>query len=747
MALSTHRTHVVAHAVLTAVLVIATSAPACGNTLSYFARDASQEAMLSEMTIHPAAVNRDGITYLAFQGAGFDAYVATLDSASGAWGGPYRIGANSLRLDAHGAPSLFFDAAGYAHAFFGGHGTTIQHTRSTAPGSVSQWTTLASPGTGTYAQVLDQSGSGMLLFYRRLGSDWVYRASTDDAATFGPEVAVLDANADVQWYATAFAGAGDRVHLAFTWLDVPIVNTGSFLARRNLYYATREPTGAWQGADGTGLTMPISFAEAEAHCRIVSAGSSFVNEMTLRETESGDPVVLFLLGRGSGPGAYTWLLKRRVGDAWVESVPITTTDHYFDAATFERTGPSAFEVFLVTKDSDARGSLDRDYRGRGGRIERWTSGDGGSTWQFAERVSPAEPGIIYSSPVIVRNASADARVLFTDWTDDESNFFHRLLVWGDSGLVTREATPTVARIAGANRSATSVEVSKRAFAEGARYVVLATERDYPDAVAGTPLATTVNGPLLLTPPGYLPDHIAAEIRRLGATNAIVLGGTGVVSNAVMTQLRTRAGCTSVERVAGNNRYDTALAISRRMRDRTRTVTTAVVVSGRNWPDAVAVAPLAGANDWPIVLADGDSLPAQSRTILAEYGITDTLIVGQTDVVGSAVERAVPAPVRIGGDDRYATAALLAEYSLTHGLLPGRAVMATGAAFPDALSAGILGARSRAPLLLVRTTDVTAPARGYLAAHGHAVSDLWVVGGSSVIASSVQTSLGTLVNAY
>lgn len=736
----------VVSAVLAAILAFAVGAPAYANTLTYFARDAAQEAILSEMALHPAAVSRGGVTFLAFQGVGFDAYVATRDESTGEWAGPYRIGGNSLRLDAHGAPALYFDAAGYAHAFFGGHNTAMQHRRSSAPGSVSSWTSLASPGTGTYPQVLDQSGDDVLLLYRRLGSDWVYRHSADDAATFGPEVAVLDADAGAQWYASAFAGAGDRVHLAFSWLDMDLINAGSLFVRRNLYYASREPTGAWRGADGTVLSLPITLAEADAHCRIVDAGSLFVNEMSVRETDAGDPVLLYLLGEGSGPGAYTWMFKRYQAGAWTSSVPITTTDHYFDAAAFQSTGPASYEAFLVTKDSDARGSLDWDYRGRGGRIERWTSDDGGSSWQFAERVSPAEPGIIYSDPVLVRGAPADGRVLFTDWTDDESDFFHRMFLWGDGGLLTRETTPTIARIAGSNRSATAIAVSARAFPEGARYVVLATERDFPDALAGTPLATTVNAPLLLTPPGYLPDTVAAEIKRLGAKNAIVLGGTSVVSNTVTAQLKSKAGCTSVERVAGANRFDTALAISRRMRDRTRTITTAMVVSGRNWPDAVAAAPLSGANDWPIILADGGYLPSQSRTIIAEYGITDTIIVGQTDVVGPAVQSALPAPVRIGGNDRYATAALLAEYSLQRGLLPGRVVVATGATFPDALAAGVLGARSRGPLLLVTRTDVPAPTRAYLEAHADTASDVWLIGESDVIGESVRLVLASLVHA-
>ncbi|MGB4593491.1 MAG: hypothetical protein WBI63_06930 [Coriobacteriia bacterium] len=42
-------------AVLAAILSIAVSVPAYANTLPYFARDAAQEAVLSEMALQPAA--------------------------------------------------------------------------------------------------------------------------------------------------------------------------------------------------------------------------------------------------------------------------------------------------------------------------------------------------------------------------------------------------------------------------------------------------------------------------------------------------------------------------------------------------------------------------------------------------------------------------------------------------------------------------------------------------------------------
>ncbi|HAL30965.1 MAG TPA: hypothetical protein DCP20_09680 [Coriobacteriia bacterium] len=729
-------------AAVLAVVQASATTPASAKSVPYFARDAAQEAVLSEMALGPAAIEAEGVTYLAYQGPGFDPYIASYEASSQSWTAPIRIGRNPLRLDAHGAPALYRDSAGRVHAFYGAHGGSILHARQSSPDRSSAWSTQPALWGGTYPQAVSLADTDLMLFYRTSDGHWSYRVSTDGAVTFGGEQRVLAADYRAYWYANYHAAPDGTVHTVFTWLDRDLMRDGRLFVRRNLYYAVRDPGGSWRGVDGTRLALPLTLTEADAHCRLVDSGDRFVNEVSVRTDDEGVPCVLYLIGNGSGPGAYEWRFARRDAGGW-RGTRIVTTDHYFDAAALDPRADGSLEAFVVTGDSDARGSLDWDYRGRGGRIERWVSDDRGLTWEFAERVSPGEPRIIYSDPVIVHGGADPARVLFTDWTDDESDFFHRMFLWGESGLIPRDTALSTARIAGRNRSSTAIQVSRSSFPEGSRSVVIATEGDFPDALAGAPLASSVNGPILLTPARYLPDEVAAEIGRLGAKNAIVLGGTAAVSDTVVSQLRSKAGVTSIERVGGHDRYETSLLISRRMRDRTRTIATAVVVSGRNWPDAVAAAPLASANDWPIVLADGNWLPDDSRRILSEYGITSTVIVGQRDVVGGVVEARLPSPVRVGGNDRFETAAMMAEYSLRHGLLPGRVILATGFDFPDALAAGPLGGRARAPVLLVRPTGTTPPAEAYASAHRETLVDIWAIGETDVVSDSVLGSIGRI----
>lgn len=715
--------------------------PAQAASVPYFARFAAQEAMLSEMALHPAAVNVGDVTYLGFQGVGFDPYVVAYDSSSGAWHGPTRIGTNPLRLDAHGAPALYVDPAGRVHAFYGGHGTTLLHTRQSTPGPDAPWQTAASLPAGTYPQVLPTGADDLLVFYRAASGVWSVIASSDGATSFGAPGAVLAADAGIYWYADFRLGPDGVVRVVFTWVDQALRSTGLEFVRRNVYYAERAPDGTWRAADGLPIGLPITRTTADARCRIVDSGPEFVNEVSVKVDATGAPCVLYLTGSGSGPDAYSWRVMRRQDGQW-RTGTIVTTDHFFDAAALDPRPDGSLDAFVVTGDSDAVGTGDGDYRGRGGRIERWRSMDHGLTWRYAQRVSPAEPGVLYSDPVLLPGDDPGARLVFTDWSDDESRFFHRLFLWGDNGLIPRETPLATERLAGPDRASTAIAVSRRAFPEGARAVVIATQAEFADALAGAPLAAAVNGPVLLTPPDRLRDDVAAEVRRLGVRQAIVLGGTDAVSSTVDSALRA-AGITAIERVGGADRYETALRIARRMRDPDRVIDTAVVVSGRDWPDAVAAAPLAAANRWPLVLADGDRLPPASETILAEYGVTRTIVAGGTAAVGPTLERDLPAAVRVGGADRYETAAALAAFSLDEGLLPGRVIVATGRDFPDAAGAGVLGARARAPMLLLGHGMVPPAVAEYLLTHPDTLTDLWVTGGPDVIPDDVVSELSRL----
>ena len=94
----------------------------------------------------------------------------------------------------------------------------------------------------------------------------------------------------------------------------------------------------------------------------------------------------------------------------------------------------------------------------------------------------------------------------------------------------------VERLAGANRFETAAAISASHFSPGVPVVYIATGANFPDALAGGPVAGINGGPILLVNKDNIPAATAAELTRLQPESIVVLGGEGVVSTAVSSQL-------------------------------------------------------------------------------------------------------------------------------------------------------------------------------------------------------------------
>ena len=99
-----------------------------------------------------------------------------------------------------------------------------------------------------------------------------------------------------------------------------------------------------------------------------------------------------------------------------------------------------------------------------------------------------------------------------------------------AGLAT---SGSATRLAGADRYATSFQISRSAFGGGTDAAFVATGANFPDGLAGGPVAALVPGPLLLVAPTQLPGAVAGELQRLDPDAVYVLGSGGAVSDGVV----------------------------------------------------------------------------------------------------------------------------------------------------------------------------------------------------------------------
>ncbi len=165
-----------------------------------------------------------------------------------------------------------------------------------------------------------------------------------------------------------------------------------------------------------------------------------------------------------------------------------------------------------------------------------------------------------------------------------------------------------------------------------RPVFIASGTNFPDAIAGSPLIGANQGALLLVSKFSIPAETRNALRLLRPTQIIVLGGTGAVSTSVQSRLGEYTSG-SVTRISGADRYATAVAISERY-DSEGTV---FIVSGTNYPDALALGPLARALRGAILLVERDTIPDAVRQELQRLRPHSIRIVGGGSAVSAEVE--------------------------------------------------------------------------------------------------------------
>ncbi len=319
---------------------------------------------------------------------------------------------------------------------------------------------------------------------------------------------------------------------------------------------------------------------------------------------------------------------------------------------------------------------------------------------------------------------------------------------GGGGAAAPSAGAAISRLSGTNRYETAVLISRKGWSS-ASTVIIATGKNFPDALAGAPLAKAYNAPILLTEPGFLPSVTKNEINRLKATKAIILGGTGAVSDSVKSAIISKTTVNVVERVYGSNRYETAAAIARKLKSKLGSGLSkyAIIATGENYPDALAVSGLAGYKKMAILLVTKNSIPSATSKAISDLGITRTIIVGGTGVVSSGVKAQLPNATRLAGTNRYETAREIAEYAIDQGMSWSKTLIATGANYPDALAGGALAAKLAGPMLLVHPTDLDkSPAtKSILVAKRASINYIYLLGGTGAVSTVVQEEIDEAVS--
>ena len=286
-------------------------------------------------------------------------------------------------------------------------------------------------------------------------------------------------------------------------------------------------------------------------------------------------------------------------------------------------------------------------------------------------------------------------------------------------IETADGPGSVLRIAGPDRVSTSLRIAAR-LKEVTRVdkfetAVIATGKNFPDALAGGYLASTREAPIiLLTADKKLIAQATDYIKKNVKEKAVlfVLGGEPAVPSAWLEELE-KAGY-YIYRLEGADRYETDLKILQEIgiKDKSEIL----VATGRNYADALSASavplPVFLVNNYTGVLTDAQ------KAFLSELKQPTFHILGAEAAVPAALEEELKqygAVDRVAGDGRWETSVAVAERFFSS---PEAVTLAYSQNFPDGLCGGVLAGRMNAPLLLVTSAaNRYTSAMNYAANHG------------------------------
>lgn len=256
---------------------------------------------------------------------------------------------------------------------------------------------------------------------------------------------------------------------------------------------------------------------------------------------------------------------------------------------------------------------------------------------------------------------------------------------------------------GDNRYDTAVKLSELEFSS-TDTVVIVNGQSLADGLAVTPLASYKSAPILLSKTDSIPMSTKNEIKRLGAKNVIIAGGTGVINTEVEKELK-ELGIDNIKRLGGEDRYDTSLKIAQYIDENCYSIKEIVVSNGKGEADALSISSVAGRDKMPIILVEKENISENTYKWLKSKDLQSAYIIGGIGVVSNNVLDKVNLITsedvnnnRLGGNDRYETNAIVIDKFFNDKL--DEVYISKGAVLVDALTSGTIAALNSSPVIIV-----------------------------------------------
>lgn len=255
-------------------------------------------------------------------------------------------------------------------------------------------------------------------------------------------------------------------------------------------------------------------------------------------------------------------------------------------------------------------------------IEKFDAVVVASGTSFADALSGSYLAAVKNAPILLASGVEKVDVLVKDYIKSNLRTGGTVYILGGTSAVPASFEEglgafTIDRLAGANRFDTNLMVLEEAGI-GDKPVLVCTGLSFADSLS----ASAAERPILLVWNKLTDDQKAiVEALAQNGNDFYIIGGESAVSTDMYNQIA--AYGVSMERVAGNNRFETSVAIAEKFFD---APDSAVLAYAGNFPDGLCGGALAAAMDAPLILTM-DKFEAKAAEYVQANGVKNGVILG------------------------------------------------------------------------------------------------------------------------
>ena len=253
---------------------------------------------------------------------------------------------------------------------------------------------------------------------------------------------------------------------------------------------------------------------------------------------------------------------------------------------------------------------------------------------FPDALSGGYLAKVKNAPILLVEPSEENRI--ADYIGKNLASGGRVYILGGTGVVSSDFEGkvkakgiTTERLGGQTRYDTNLAILKAAGVKD-QDILVCTGTGYADSLS----ASAVGKPILLVGSSLTAEQ-RSYLKGLGTKQFYLIGGTGVVRTSIEKEL-TSINRAKIERLWGQTRYETSVAVAKKFFSKTKTV---LLAYAQNFPDGLSGGPLALIKNAPIILTDSKTI-SPAREYVKSAGAIRSITLGGPTLISDIAVRAI-----------------------------------------------------------------------------------------------------------